>query len=82
MYADRHTESRLTYSISIDIHGVYVNQDTVCQSRYIYRSRYCMSIGCYASLIKSLYIDVSISFPFKVMPSSSIAIYCTVAVPT
>ena len=38
----RHTVSRLTYSISIDIHGVYVNRDTVGQSRY------CMSIGCCA----------------------------------
>ena len=44
MCADRHTVSRLTYSISIDIHGVYVNRDTVC------RSRYCMSIGCCAYL--------------------------------
>ena len=51
MCADRHTVSRLTYSISIDIHGVYVNRDTVRQSRYVCRSRYCMTIGCCASHI-------------------------------
>ena len=48
MYADWHTVSRLTYNISFAIHVcmlieiLYVNQDTVC------RSRYCMSISCCA----------------------------------
>ena len=47
--ADRHTASRLTYYMSIDIqyvnqhtHTMYVDRDTVCQSAYS------MSIGIYA----------------------------------
>ena len=41
MYADRHTVSRLTYSISIDIHAclsieiLSVNRDTVCRSAVV-----------------------------------------------
>ena len=43
MFADRHTVSRLTYSISIDIHAVY-------------QSRFCMTIEICMS-IEILYVD-------------------------
>ena len=39
MYVDRHTVSRLTYSISIDIHGVYVDRGIVCRSAGVYVDR-------------------------------------------
>ena len=67
-----HTVSRLTYSILIDIHGVYVNRDTVCQSRYyIDRDTVCRSAvvpNCTISDVSTFFIKKTITtFLFKKM---------------
>ena len=50
MYADRHTVSRLTYSISIDRDTVYQSRYSMSiEIQYVYRDTVC--------LIEILYVD-------------------------
>ena len=49
VYLDQHPVCQSTYSMSIDIHGMYVNQDILC--RFTCQSRYCISISCCAQLL-------------------------------